>query len=175
MVLFEDETIIRLFPVLRRAWSLRGVQASVAISGQNGRRVLFCALDPKTGRRITRQHRHMSATAFQAFMQHLRCCYGRRPIWLLLDAGGLHKAKSSLRLAADLNITLLWLPKQASELNCVDQLWRSVKADVSSNRQYKTIEQHSDRAEQYLQRLTNEQALTKAGVLSENFWLKYKM
>jgi hypothetical protein len=175
VVLFQDETIIRLFPVLRRAWSMKGQQASVGISGENDRRGLFCALDPKTGRRITlRQHR-MSATAFQAFLRVLRACYGCRPIWLLLDGGSLHKAKGSLRVAAELDITLVWLPRQAPELNAVDQLWRSVKADVSANRQYKTIDQHCEAAEQYVLSLTGKQTLTKAGVRSENFWLKGKI
>ena len=42
--LFEDETILRLFPVLRRAWSLRGEQAVVPITGNNAKRVLFGTL-----------------------------------------------------------------------------------------------------------------------------------
>jgi hypothetical protein len=37
----EDETILRLFPVRRRAWSLRGEQALVPITAQNAKRVLF--------------------------------------------------------------------------------------------------------------------------------------
>jgi hypothetical protein len=35
VLLFEDETVLRLFPVLRRAWALQGEQAKVAITGRN--------------------------------------------------------------------------------------------------------------------------------------------
>jgi hypothetical protein len=33
VLLGEDETVLRLFPVLRRAWALRGEQAHIAITG----------------------------------------------------------------------------------------------------------------------------------------------
>lgn len=49
MLLFEDETIIRLFPNLRRSWSMRGEQANIGVSGQNARRVLFGAINMRTG------------------------------------------------------------------------------------------------------------------------------
>ena len=45
-LLMEDETILRLFPVLRRAWALRGQQAVVPITGRNAKRVLFGACAP---------------------------------------------------------------------------------------------------------------------------------
>ena len=51
VLLFEDETILRLLPELRRAWSLRGQQARVPITGQNAKCALFGTLNPRTGRR----------------------------------------------------------------------------------------------------------------------------
>jgi transposase len=171
VVLFEDETIVRLFPVLRRSWSQRGEQAPVAISGRNAQRVLFCALNPTTGRRLLMQGRGMWQEHFQAFLRlihrHYRC-----PVYVLVDRAGLHTAGKSIQLAQELNIELVWLPKQCPELNCVDQLFKCLKADVSANHQYPTIEQHALAAEHYLRSLSREQALTKAGVLSKNFWLK---
>ena len=41
-----------------------------------------------------------------------------RPIWLLLDKASFHQAIQSQQLAAHLDVTLLWLPKQCPELNC---------------------------------------------------------
>jgi len=172
VVLFQDETKLRLYPVLRRAWSLSGEQGRVAISGKNAQMVLSCALNIKTGRRITLPHPRMSAGSFQQFLRKVRKAYRGRPIAMLLDNGGLHTAKASQSLAKKLNITLIWLPKQASELNCVDQLWRSVKSDISANKQYPSIEQHAQAAQDYVQKLSKRNALTKAGVYSEKFWLR---
>ena len=172
VVLFQDETKLRLYPVLRRAWSLPGEQGRVAISGKNAQMVLSCALNIKTGHRITLQHPRMSAASFQQFLRQVRKSYPGRPIAMLLDNGGLHTAKASQSLAEKLNITLIWLPKQASELNCVDQLWRSVKADISANKQYPSIEKHAQAAEDYVRQLSKTDSLRKASVYAEKFWLR---
>ena len=85
MLLFEDETIVRLFPVLRRAWSLSGEPAAVSISGRNDKRVLFGAINVRTGHRILLNQPAIRQAYFQAFLRLLRHCYRGRPIWLLVD------------------------------------------------------------------------------------------
>ena len=154
---------------------MKGEQAQVGISGRNAQLVVSCALNPKTGRCITLQHKDMNSEGFEALLRKVRKAYGNRSVYMLLDQGNLHTAKASLRLAEKLNVTLIRIPKQHSELNCADQLWRSMKADVSANYQYETIQQHAQAVEDYVHSLTKKQVLTKAGVLSKRFWLKEKM
>lgn len=172
MLLFEDETILRLFPVLRRAWSLSGKQATVGISGRNAKGVLFGAINLRTGHRIVMRHLRMNQAGFGAFLQELHRCYHGRPIWLLLDAGSAHTAAKTQSLARQLNIHFIWLPKQCPELNAMDHLFKELKADISANYQYCDINEQAAYAEDYLLQLTNKQALKKAGILSKNFWLK---
>ncbi len=64
---------------------------------------------------------------FQSFLKLLRRNYRNRPVALLLDSVGSHTTPSSLRLAVQLRITLIWLPKQWSELNAMDQMWKELK------------------------------------------------
>lgn len=172
MLLFEDETILRLFPVLRRAWSLRGEQAVVPITGSNAKRVLFGTINPRTGHRIVLCRPNMRQEHFQAFLRLLRQSYPGREIWLLLDEAPCHIAPKSQALAEDLNIVLIWLPKQCSELNAMDQLWRELKDNISANYQFKDIEEHAAMAEHWILSLSKSEALVKAGVLSKNFWLQ---
>ena len=172
MLLFEDETILRLFPVLRRAWSLRGEQAIVPITGSNAKRVLFGTINPRTGHRIVLCRPNMRQEHFQAFLRLLRQSYPGREIWLLLDEAPCHIAPKSQVLAEDLNIVLIWLPKQCSELNAMDQLWRELKDNISANYQFKDIEEHAAIAEHWILSLSKSEALVKAGVLSKNFWLQ---
>jgi DDE superfamily endonuclease len=172
VLLFEDETILRLFPVLRRAWSLRGEQAIVPITGSNAKRVLFGILNPRTGHRIVLCRPNMRQEHFQAFLRLLRQSYPGREIWLLLDEAPCHIAPRSQALAEDLNIVLIWLPKQCSELNAMDQLWRELKDNISANYQFKDIEEHAATAEHWILSLSKSEALVKAGVLSKNFWLQ---
>lgn len=168
----EDETILRLFPVLRRAWSLRGEQARVPITGQNAKRVLFATINLRAGRRICLRGRDMKQANFQALLREVRHRYRARPVWMLLDEAKCHIAAKSQALAAALGIHFVWLPKQCSELNGMDQLWKELKARVSANYQFSSIDAHADDAEDWLPSLTDKEALRKAGVLSKNFWLR---
>ncbi len=172
VLLFEDETILRLFPVLRRAWSLRGEQAKVCITGSNAKRVLFGTINLHTGHRIVWRAPNMRQEQFQKCLRLLRHCYPGRSVWMLLDQAPCHIAPKSQALAQDLDIELIFLPKQCSELNAMDHLWRELKDDISANYQFKTIDEHADCAEEYILKLSNRQALRRAGILSKNFWLK---
>jgi hypothetical protein len=172
VLLFEDETILRLFPILRRAWSLRGEQSIVPISGKNAKRVLFGTINPQTGHRIMFCRPNMRQENFQDFLRLLRRSYLGRGIWLLLDEAPCHIAPKSLVLAKMLNIELIWLPKQCSELNAMDQLWRGLKNDISANYQFQDIEQHATWAQDWVLSLTRSEALLRAGIFSENFWLR---
>lgn len=168
----EDETLLRLFPVLRRAWSLRGEQALVPITGQNAKRALFATINLRTGHRICLRGRDMKQANFQSLLWEVRRRYRARPVWMLLDEAKCHIAARSQALAAALDIHFVWLPKQCSELNSMDQLWKELKARVSANYQFSSIDAHADDAEDWLLSLTDKEALRKAGVLSKNFWLR---
>jgi transposase len=172
VLLFEDETIVRMFPVLRRAWGLRGEQVRIGITGRNAKRVLFGTINLRTGHRIIEPALSMKQECFLAFLRRLRRLYPGREIWLLLDEAPCHIAPKSQALAAQLNIALIWLPKQCSELNAMDQLWRELKGNISANYQYSDIDEHADFAEHWIMSLTPVAALRKAGILSKNFWLK---
>ena len=172
VLLMEDETILRLFPVLRRVWSLRGQQAEVPITGRNAKRVLFATINLRTGHRICLRGANMRQVNFHALLSEVRRRYGKRPVWMLLDEAPCHIAARSEALAATLDIHLVWLPKQCSELNSMDQLWKELKGNVSANHQYASIEEHADYAEHWLMSLTNKEALRKASVLSKSFWLR---
>jgi transposase len=168
----QDETIIRMFPALRRAWSPQGVQARVGVSGRNDQRVLSLALDIGSGAIVTSIHRRMSGEGFRQLLALVRARYGDLPLVLLLDGGSLHRATDSVRAAIELNILLIELPRQCPELNPVDHLWRSVKADVSANYQYPAIDAHAQSALQYVMDMTPIKRLVRAGIKSDNFWLK---
>lgn len=173
VILFEDETTLRWFPPLRGMWAPRGEQAKVPITGQNAKRVLFGTINPRTGHRVLLRRSQMRQADFQEFLRLLRRRYGSRPLYLLLDKAPCHDTKGSQSLAVRLRITLVRLPKQCSELNPMDHLWRPVKGEVSANWQWKTVDEHADRAEEWVLGLSDREALRKAGILSEDFWLRH--
>jgi transposase len=172
VVLFEDETTLRLFPPLRAKWWWKGEQADVRISGCNDRVVLYGAINVRTGHRVLMPGATTAQGWFQMFLRRLRRAYPGRAIWVVLDKGRSHTTPRTLALAAELDIHFLWLPKQWSELNAMDHLWKELDRDIAANRQYRTVDELADYAERYILGLTPKEALTKAGILSGNFWLK---
>jgi transposase len=172
ILLFVDATTLRWFPPLRSAWAFRGEQAKVPITGRNAKRVLFAAINPRTAHRLVFRRLRQRQEDFQAFLRYLRRHYPGRPLWLLLDKAPCHDAARSQQLAARLGIALLWLPTQCPELNAMDQLFKDLKRLIAANRQFRTIDEEADYAEHWILSLTAQQALRKASVLSDDFWLK---
>lgn len=173
VLVFLDATRVRLFPPLRAAWARRGEPAQVPVSGRNDRRVLFGALNPRTGHRIVVRRDRETGPGARSLLSELRRRYRAAPIiWVLLDRGPAHTAAVTQRLAAELRIELVWLPQQWPELNAMDQLWRELKRLIAANRQPDTIDDLAQEAEDWLLGLSPREALTKAGVRSANFWLK---
>jgi len=97
--------------------------------------------------RILMHAEHCRQGDFQAYLCLLRNCYLGRRIWLLLDEAPCHTAILSQVLAAQLDIVFVWLPKQCSELNAMDQLWKELKDDLAANRQFKNIDEAVDYAD----------------------------
>ena len=171
-LLVLDETTLRHLPPLRAAWALRGKQAAVRISGKNARRSLFGTVDLRTGRRVLMVRTRQRLADYQGFLRRLRHGVGAcGALWLLLDRHGSHCSPSSLRLADQLDIRLLWLPRQCPKLNPVDHLWRGLKNDLSANRQFASVDELASHAEAWVRGLNPTQTLRKAGLLSKNCWL----
>ena len=85
VLLGEDETVLRLFPALRRAWALQGEQAHVTMTGCNAKRVLFGAINLRTGHGVVLYRPNMEQAHFQPSLRLVREAYPGCPIALLLD------------------------------------------------------------------------------------------
>src|SRR5207244_5889116 len=171
-LLAEDETDLLLFPPLRACWSPRGQPKEVLLSGRNARRVIFGALNLRSGHRLLLAREHQRAVDYQAFLELVHLRYRGWPVALLQDEDSSHPAKGSVGLAEVLGIQLLWLPKRSPKLNPLDTLWGQAKDVISANKQYATIDDQVERFIGYLSDLSNNAALDTAGIYSGNFWLQ---
>src|SRR5215218_4215013 len=168
-----DWTLLRLFPPLRAAWARKGTQATVPITGANAKRVLFGAINLRTAHRVVLIRPRAGAADAQAFLREIRRRYrAAGTIWLLADRASAHTAARTQMLAAALGIRFLWLPKQAPELNAMDQLWRELKRLIAANRQAASADALASNAAGWVLGLTPQQARRKAGMTSPHFWLR---
>ena len=172
--LFEDETDLLLFPPLRACWAQRGEDAEVPLRGGNARRVLFGALNTGSGTRLFLEREKQRAEDFREFLGLIHEHYRGWHVSLLLDKDSSHTAKVSQREARTQGIGLVWLPVRCPELNAMDHLWRHGKERICANRRYASIEEQVHHFLHYLEGLSVEETLRKAGVLSEDYWLKSK-
>jgi len=170
VVLAQDETDLLLFPPLRAGWSRRGEVARVWLSGRNARRVIFGAMNLRTGSRLLVPRERGRSADFQAFAGEVRSAYRGWHVAMLLDEDPCHTARASLRAAE--GMTLLWLPKRSPKLNPLEALWGEGKGVVSANKQYAGIEEQVERFLGLLRSLSNKEALHTSGVLSRGFWLR---
>src|SRR5437764_13959870 len=104
ILLIEDETILRLFPPLRFAWAMKGEQARVRITGYNAKRVLFGAINPRTGYCLLMRAKSLRQADFQSFLREVRKRYKGKRVWMLLDKASCHTAAKSQEVAKALNI-----------------------------------------------------------------------
>lgn len=170
-MLFEDETWLRELPPLRACRAKRGERAEVAITGNNARRRVFGALNPRTGGRLLLKRLRNRAEDFCAFLRHLRSRWKRWDIFLVLDQGAAHTARCSRTEAARLRMELAFRPTAGPELNPQELIWAQGKNQVSANRTYPTADEQADAFIAYLEHLSPAEARRISGSKSANLWL----
>jgi len=171
-VWWGDETTLREFPPLRAAWSKRGQQTIVTISGRNARRVVHGALEARTGelvRVVCERHRADDALALVAALGAVRPAVSKLLIW---DNAPPHKPHRVRDAAAAVGIEVVFLPFRSPELNPCEDLWRGLKQEIAANRAYPTVDALAERAVTWLDSLSADERLRRCGLHSSKFaWL----
>ena len=94
-MLCMDETIITETPPLRAAWALQGHQAEVPITGNRTKRILYGALNPKSGDLLLSESLRWNQVAVQRFFLAIRSHWRGWHIVLFLDKGSPHRREQS--------------------------------------------------------------------------------
>jgi hypothetical protein len=144
----------------------------VELQGGNAKRVVYGALNLRSGHRTILTREGHTAVDFQFFLWQLRSEYRGWNIHLLLDEHKSHRDQSTEALLKKMNFCCHWLPIRSPKLNPMDHLWGKAKGRISANLQYETIDDAVEKFTEYVQTLSNYEALIQAGVLSDKFWLK---
>lgn len=111
-ILVQDETDIRLFPVLRQMWMKQGAQVTLPAPLTNQKRTIFGALEIHTGEIFYRCFPRQRTAEMILFLTALCARYEARPILWLVDHATIHQSKA-LRdwLAGQSQLELAYLPK----------------------------------------------------------------
>jgi transposase len=167
-----DETTLREFPPLRAAWSRKGQQAKIVISGRNARRVIVGALNIVTGEVIRVVREQGRAADIAAGVEALGEPSPDVPRLLVWDNAPPHQARAARAAAQRLEIEIVKLPFRSPDLNPLEDLWRSLKAVVAANRVYDSVDELAERGVAYLDSLAPVDVLRLCGLRSSKFdWL----
>lgn len=167
-----DETALREFPPLRAGWSLVGQPAHVVISGRNARRTLFGALNVTTGELVCLPLLRCRTDEIVAAVTALGQVRPGVPKLLIWENAPPHHPHRVRDTAADVGITLAFLPFRSPELMPLEEVWRGLKRTVAANRCYASLEDLVRRALTWLTTMTNAERRRRCGLLSSKFdWL----
>jgi len=166
-----DEVIITETPPLYCCYGRIGQPVCVPITGSRSKRIIHGALNVKTGELLLLITEVWDEVTHQYFLEMIRRHWRGWHIILFEDRGTPHVAEESLELAKALGIQVRLLPRACPELNAMDYLFRFVKSRGVSNQRTRSIDESAMSACRSLYALSREERLTKAGVLSGNFWL----
>jgi transposase len=160
-ILCGDECDVHLVPVLRAMWMPRGRQAQITTPGTNRKVAAIGALEPATGRWTYGLYKRKGAVEFIHFLERLLAAYPGRPILLILDNAGIHKARPvEAWLALHPGVELLFLPTYSGHRhNPVEKVWWRLKGQVAANRLHASLDTLAAAVRAFFDDLTPHQAL----------------
>src|SRR6202051_700716 len=121
----------------RPCWAPRGSSPQVACQLIREYIYLYGAVSPKDGTCVYLIMPTSNTACFQSFLNVLSRRFARQDILLVLDGAPNHRCGD---LAVPDNVTLLFLPPYAPELNPKENLWDEIREKIFKNYALKSID-----------------------------------
>lgn len=166
VLLYMDETTLRLLPVIRGMWMRIAKQVRIPTSsGWNQSIKVFGILNATTGQLNYELFDKCNAENFIAFLERVLEVYPKATIYMILDNASWHKAHLVQDfLATHPRIELVWLPTGCPKLNPVERIWRRLKDRVAADHWYGTLDAIRTVAVRFLDALSPEKTLQISGI-----------
>jgi transposase len=171
VILIVAEPIVTETPPLSGGYGRSGPQVRVPITGSRAKRILHGALNINTGAVRLVMTAVWNEQTQQHFLPRVRSHWRGWRIVVFEDRGTPHTTEDTRAFAKDLHLALRFLPTATPKLNALDHLWRNGKGRALANRPTTTIDLSAYEACQHILKMSPNQRLQTAGVLSGNFWL----
>ena len=136
VAVYEDEVDIHLNPKIGWDWMVRGQQKEVVTPGQNVKRYLAGALNPRTGQVLWVEGERKNSALFIALLDRLRTTYPRTSvIHVVLDNYRIHDSKLVLAALQGYagRVRLHFLPPYCPDENKIERVWEDLHANVTRN------------------------------------------
>ena len=135
---FQDEARIGQKNGILRQWARRGTRPRQPADQRYESAYLFGAICPARGTGAALAMPYAETSAMQLHLEEISRTVARgAQAVLLLDRAGWH---TTAKLTVPKNLTLVFLPSRAPELNPVEQIWQYLRQNWLSNRVFDTYE-----------------------------------
>ena len=151
--LYADEVDIDLNPKMGYDWMLRGIQKDVVTPGNNRKRYIAGALNPKTNHLVWVEGERKRSDLFIALARAVMSAYrGAFRVHIIVDNFSIHTSRrSTLALAAYGNkLRLHFLPPFCQGANRIERLWKDLHDNVTRNHRCHSIDELMSEAHHYL-------------------------
>jgi transposase len=135
--MFTDEARFGRINRPRPCWAPRHIRPQVAAQLIREYIYLYGAVTPEDGTCVYLIMPNSNTACFQSFLNVLSRRFARQDILLVLDGAPNHRCGD---LAVPDNITLLFLPPYAPELNPKENLWDEIREKIFKNYALKSID-----------------------------------
>jgi transposase len=136
--MFADEARFGRMNRPRPCWAPRAVRPQVAAQLIREYIYLYGAVAPKDGACVYLIMPSSNTECFEIFLKALSRRFAREDILLVLDGAPNHHGRG---LAVPANITLLFLPPYAPELNPKENLWDEIREKIFKNYALKSMDE----------------------------------
>ena len=160
---FQDEARIGQKNGIVRQWARRGTRPRQPADQRYESAYLFGAICPARGTGAALAMPYAETSAMQLHLEEISrtVAKGAHAV-LLLDRAGWH---TTAKLTVPKNLTLVFLPSRAPELNPVEQIWQYLRQNWLSNRVFDTYDQIIDAAcEAWIRLLAQPDTITSIGL-----------
>jgi hypothetical protein len=135
---FQDEARIGQKNGILRQWARRGTRPRQPADQRYESAYLFGAICPARGTGAALAMPYAETSAMQLHLEEISRTVARgAQAVLLLDRAGWH---TTAKLTVPKNLTLVFLPSRAPELNPVEKVWQYLRQNWLSNRVFDTYE-----------------------------------
>lgn len=143
LVFYEDEVDIHLNPKTGPDWMLKKQQKRVRTPGQNQKRFVAGALNPKSGEVVWVDHENKTSDLFIALLWALYRRFHEtcKRLHLILDGYSIHSSGRTQQAvtACDGWLVLHFLPPYSPNHNKIERLWKELHANVTRNHRCKDM------------------------------------
>lgn len=112
---------------------------------------------------------YINAETIVSFLKQLREHYGDLPLKIVLDNARYQHCKFVVKVAEDLNITLLFLPSYSPNLNIIERLWKFTKKKILYAKYYETPDKFHKAVTEFFQTVNQKYNADLKNILTLKF------